>query len=74
MKFIIIKINNSEIDEIILNLDFINSISKEKKYKEQEHFNFVEIPNEFNYFVRLKNQYQLKISFEEYEKIKKEIL
>ena len=74
MKFIIIKIIDSEIDEIILNLDFINSVKKEKKYEEQELYNFVEIPNEFNYFVRLKNEDQFKISFEEYEKIKKEIL
>ena len=74
MKFIIIKIIDSEIDEIILNLDFINSVMKEKKYKEQGRFDFVEIPNEFNYFVRLKNEVQLNISFEEYEKIKKEIL
>lgn len=74
MKFIIIKTNDSEIKEIILNLDFVNSITKEQKYEEQGRFNFVEIPNEFNYFVQLKNEVQLKISFEEYEKIKKEIL
>lgn len=74
MKFIIIKTNDSEIKEIILNLDFVNSITKEQKYEEQGSFNFVEIPNEFNYFVQLKNEVQLKISFEEYEKIKKEIL
>lgn len=74
MKFINVKIIDSEIKEIILNLDFVNSITKEQKYEEQGRFNFVEIPNEFNYFVQLKNEVQLKISFEEYEKIKKEIL
>ena len=74
MKFIIVKIIDSEIDEVILNLDFINSITKEKMYEEQGRFNYVEIPNKFNYFVQLKNEIQLKISIEEYEKIKKEIL
>ena len=74
MKFIIVKIIDSEIDEVILNLDFINSITKEKMYEEQGRFNYVEIPNKFNCFVQLKNEIQLKISIEEYEKIKKEIL
>lgn len=73
MKFIIVK-TSDEITEYILNIDFINTVTKEKKYKEQGRFNFVEIPNEFNYFVHLKNEVQIKISFEEYEKIKKDIL
>lgn len=73
MKFIIIK-NDSRNTEFILNLDSVFSFTKEKRIEEQGSFNFVEIPNEFNYFVRLKNGSQIKTSFEEYEKIKKEIL
>lgn len=74
MKFILVKTTSDGIGEIVLNLDSIDSITKEKTYDEQGRFNYVEIPNKFNYFVHLKNGVELKISYEEYEKIKKEIL
>lgn len=73
MKFIIVK-TSDEKTEFILNLDFVYFITKEKRYEEQGRFNFVEIPNEFNYFIQLKNGDKFNISFEQYEKIKKEIL
>lgn len=71
MKFIFIKNDFNKNAEFILNLDFVYYIKKEKKFEVKGRFNYVEIPNEFNYFIMLKNGDKFRISFEEYEKIKK---
>lgn len=71
---IFVNIKSETSAEFLLNLDFVFFITKEKRYTENPRFNYVEIPNEFNYFVQLKNGGKIKISSEEYEKIKKYVL
>lgn len=72
MKFVNIK--NDSNGEFVLNLDFVYCLTKENRYEEQGLYNFVEIPNEFNYFVQLKNGVKFNITLDEYEKIKKLVL
>lgn len=79
MKFVRI-VNIGDHEEIILNIEHISVLGKNKKYKmecsENPPYEFVrreQIKGEFEYFVLMKDNRQFNINKENYELIKSKI-